>query len=117
MKRISMLIIAAAGGLAYLYFARTGKNLRRLGRPRPQTDEALAKAVERRLRRILDDPRTVQVSLHEGAVTLRGSVEREQLDRCLRAALSVPGVTVVVNRLEAEGPPALPGAGIAEIGL
>jgi osmotically-inducible protein OsmY len=110
-----MLVLAAAGALAaYLYFARRG--LQRARQPYLLTDHALAKAVERRLSGILADPEAVRVSAHEGVLTLRGSVERARLDGCLRAALSVPGVKSVLNRLEAEGmPPSL--AGGETIGL
>lgn len=111
MKRISMLIIAAAGGLAaYLYFARRGTDRRRGRAPQLLTNEALAKAVERRLRRVLADPRTVQCSVHEGVLTLRGTIEPGLLDSVLRAALAVSGVSSVVNQLETEGMPSIAAA-------
>jgi osmotically-inducible protein OsmY len=117
MKKLPCLAAAAAAlaaaCAAYLYFDRRAmaRERNRLAAP---TDAMLARRVRARLGALLPDPEAIQVTAHDGVVTLRGEIERSDLDRCLRAALSVPGVKSVLNRLEPDAPPPAPdeGAGL-----
>src|SRR5579859_14430 len=51
-------------------------------------------------------PRSIQVAVHNAAVTLRGPVPYAERDRMLAAALAIPGIERVVNLLDTEGRPA-----------
>jgi BON domain len=51
-------------------------------------------------------PKTIQVAVHDAAVTLRGSVPYRERDRVLAAALAIPGIERVINLLETEERPA-----------
>ncbi len=66
-------------------------------------DAALVTKVKARL---LDDPATaamdVRVAATQGTVRLAGNASREQSDRAVRIARSVPGVKQVDNQIQAQ---------------
>ena len=106
MKKLAFLILAAAGACAaYVYLDRRAMALER-ARFSPPSDDMLASNVQHALSRIVADPSAVHVTVHEGTATLRGAVDRNRRDRALRAALAVPGIKTVLNRLETDPPPA-----------
>src|SRR5579859_8108624 len=51
-------------------------------------------------------PGSIQVAVHNAAVTLRGSVPYAERDRMLAAALAIPGIERLINLLDTEEPPA-----------
>ena len=107
MRKLALFgLVAAAAVAAYVYLDRRAMARERARFARP-TDAALARSVEETLAAIAG-PDAVQVAVHGGSVTLRGELDRVRRDRALRAALAVPGVKSVVNRLETLGPSPAP---------
>jgi BON domain-containing protein len=51
-------------------------------------------------------PSSIQVGVHNAAVTLRGVVPYVERDRILAAALSIPGIERVINLMETDNRPA-----------
>lgn len=103
MRKLALFgLVAAATIAAYVYLDRRAMARERERFARPG-DAMLAQSVQQTLAAIAG-PDAVQVAVHEGAVTLRGELDRVRRDRVLRAALAVPGVKAVVNRLETPGP-------------
>jgi osmotically-inducible protein OsmY len=64
------------------------------------TDEVLVERVRSKLGRAVSHPRSIEVEVIQGQVTLRGPVLARDVDRLLKAVASVRGVTEVENRLE-----------------
>lgn len=100
-KLFSLLAVSAALSALFL-----------LDRPKRPPSRAKAAASDRswdeylagRLRANL--PHSIQVAVHDAAVTLSGSVSHKERDRLLAAALAVPGVQRVINLLETQDAPA-----------
>ncbi len=65
------------------------------------TDAVLAERVRARLGLVCTDPSTIEVTAHEGCITLRGSVPRGELGSVVRAAKWARGVRMVDDQLEA----------------
>jgi hypothetical protein len=63
-------------------------------------DSVLEARVRTQLGRAVSHPRSVQVQVEDGAVTLRGPVLQSELDCLLESVSSVPGVKRVRNELE-----------------
>jgi hypothetical protein len=104
MRKLAILAIAAAGAaLVYSYFDRRAMALARARFSAP-TDASLAREVREVLSRIVADPEAVHLTVHEGTVTLRGTIDRSKRDRALRAALAIPGVKAVLNQLDTDRP-------------
>jgi hypothetical protein len=104
MKKLALLTLAVAGAYAaFLYLDRRAM-ARERARFTPPADDMIARRVQAQLAPLVSDAGSLHVTAHGGVVTLRGSVEADGLDRALRAALSVPGVKSVLNRLETQGP-------------
>ncbi|HEY6821362.1 MAG TPA: BON domain-containing protein [Burkholderiales bacterium] len=97
---ISLLAMGAA--VSALFY------LDRFNRPRSATRAAPGRSwddyLAGRVRAAL--PKSIQVAVHNAAVTLRGSVPYNERDRMLAAALAIPGIERVINLLEAQGRPA-----------
>jgi osmotically-inducible protein OsmY len=64
------------------------------------TDEVLAERVRSRLGRAVSHPRSIDVEVIQGHVTLRGPVLARDVARLLKSVASVRGVTGVENRME-----------------
>jgi uncharacterized membrane protein len=64
-------------------------------------DDLLALRVRSKVGRAVSHPHAIDVSAANGSVTLEGAVLRDELEALLHAVKSVPGVTGVVNKLEA----------------
>jgi hypothetical protein len=104
MRKLTILAIAAAGtALVYAYFDRRAMALARARFAAP-SDDSVAREVRNVLSRIVADPEAVHLTVLEGTVTLRGAIDYGRRDRALRAALAVPGVKAVLNRLDADTP-------------
>lgn len=107
MRKLALFSLIAAGAVAaYVYLDRRAMSRERARFAQP-TDAMLARSVQQTLAAIAG-PDAVQVTVHDGAVTLRGELDRARRDRALRAALAVPGVKSVVNRLDTLGPAPAP---------
>lgn len=66
----------------------------------PVSDEALARRVRARIRRVVREPGAVAVEAAGGVITLAGTVAQDEVDRLLARAAGVRGVRGVANRLE-----------------
>jgi hypothetical protein len=108
-RPLPLIALAAGGVLAYFYVRSEARTARQRRRGIARTDEAIGADVRASLERIVATPGDIEVAVHDGVVALRGAVPRNRRDRVLRAALSIPGVKSVANRLELES-----GPGIAE---
>ena len=82
---------------------------RRLERE-PVSDEVLAERVRARIGRNIAHPGSIDVSVAQGVVTLRGPILASEVSRILRAVRAVAGVREVLNELEVhESPGNVPG--------
>lgn len=73
-------------------------------------DEVLAERVRARIGRVASHPGSIEVSAHNGVVTLGGPVLTAEVDRLIDRVRSVRGVRGVENRLEPhEEPDGIPG--------
>lgn len=63
-------------------------------------DAVLVARVRAQIGHVISQARAVDVSAHQGHVTLSGSIAAHEVEKLLSAVASVPGVTAVVNRLE-----------------
>jgi len=63
------------------------------------SDERLAKHVQKRIRRVVSHPDAIEVTAHEGHVTLSGAVLADEAGALLKEASGVRGVEEVENRL------------------
>ena len=97
----SLLAAAAAGFLLFRHLRLL--DLRRRER-RVRTDARIARDVRESLGRIVRAG-SIGATVEAGVVALHGTVARNRRDRLLRAALAIPGVKSVVNRLEVAGDP------------
>lgn len=67
-------------------------------------DAVLAERVRARLGLVCSAPTAIDVTAHEGCITLRGSVLRSELAPVVRAAKWARGVRMVDDQLEARDP-------------
>jgi osmotically-inducible protein OsmY len=89
---------AAVSALFYLDRLNRPRTIHRAA-PGRSWDDYLANRVRASL------PSSIQVAVHNAAVTLRGAVPYSERDRVLAAALSIPGIERVNNLLETENHP------------
>jgi hypothetical protein len=68
-------------------------------------DDVLTERVRAHLGRVVSHPSAVEVTAHDGTVTLSGPILQEERDRLLAAVRSVRGVKDVVDRLETHAQP------------
>lgn len=104
----ALLIIGGVAAAAYFLGAR--RPAQGPGRaPADATEgipnDVLAERVRTLLRGLLKRPEAVHVLANAGAVTLEGTLPRRERDRVLAEVLAVPGVTGIVNHIEASEPP------------
>lgn len=82
-------------------------------RPVDEADQAVTSRVRSNLGMVLRHPRSVEVSVHQGHVTLHGPILEDEVDETLRVVSRIPGVRHVENRLEvheqSDGIPGLQG--------
>lgn len=74
-------------------------------RPEDVTDDVLQERVRARLGQTIRYARSIETSVADGVVTLRGPVLAEDVGRVVRRVGQVPGVTSVDNRLEVHAEP------------
>src|SRR5438132_9147038 len=67
---------------------------------RQPDDHVLAERVRSKLGRFVSHPHALEVTAHQGRITLSGPILAHEADCLLRSVSSVPGVTGVDNRLE-----------------
>jgi uncharacterized membrane protein len=72
---------------------------------RKPSDEVLAERVRSKLGRLVSHPRALEVTAHDGRVTLSGPILAQEVDHLLCGVSYVPGVAEVENRLEIHGTP------------
>ena len=101
MRTLTLLAIATLAVGAYHF--RTSRRQRR------DTGTSVARRVRAAIEASVANPGGVEVRVHNGRVTLRGKVRKDERDFVLAAALGAPGVTQVSNYLEIEEPPGEPG--------
>jgi hypothetical protein len=70
------------------------------GRPIDEADQAVMNRVRSNLGMVLRHPRSVEVSVHQGHVTLHGPIFEDEVNEMLRVVSRIPGVRKVENRLE-----------------
>jgi len=63
-------------------------------------DTVLMARVRAQIGHVVSQAGTVDVTAHQGRVTLSGSIAAHEVEKLLSAVASVAGVTAVVNRLE-----------------
>jgi osmotically-inducible protein OsmY len=63
-------------------------------------DTVLVARVRAQIGHVVSHAGTIDVTAHQGRVTLSGSVPAHEVEKLLSAVASVAGVTAVVNRLE-----------------
>lgn len=63
-------------------------------------DAVLVARVRAHIGHVIAQPRAIDVSAHQGRVTLSGSIAAHEVEKLLSAVAAVAGVTAVVNRLE-----------------
>src|SRR5207302_4874609 len=66
----------------------------------PADDRVLAERVRSKIGRYVSHPRSIEVAVTNGRVTLSGPILAREVDCLLDAVASVPGVTGVENRLD-----------------
>jgi osmotically-inducible protein OsmY len=54
---------------------------------------------------VISQAETIDVTAHQGRVTLSGSIPAHEVEKLLSAVASVAGVTAVVNRLQVNHEP------------
>ena len=81
----------------YGLIAETRTQLR--GAEMPE-DTVLVARVRAQIGHVVSQAGTVDVTAHQGRVTLSGSIAAHEVEKLLSAVASVAGVTAVVNRLE-----------------
>ena len=81
----------------YGLFVETRTQLR--GAEVPE-DTVLVARVRAQMGHVVSHAGTIDVTAHQGRVTLSGSIPAREVEKLLSAVASVPGVTAVVNRLE-----------------
>lgn len=74
-------------------------------RPRDVSDDVLEERVRARLGQVIRYARSIETSVTDGSVTLRGPVLAQDVDRVIRRIGRVPGVRAVDNRLEVHREP------------
>jgi osmotically-inducible protein OsmY len=89
------------------------RHLDRVTRARPESDAQLYDRIRARLGHLISHPKSVEVEVHEGCVTLKGRILTKELDRMLREVRCMAGVKTVDNQLtchdRGEGIPELQG--------
>lgn len=63
-------------------------------------DEVLVARVRAQIGHVISQLGAIDVSAHQGRITLSGSIPAHEVEKLLAAVASVAGVTAVVNRLE-----------------
>lgn len=63
-------------------------------------DAVLVARVRAQIRHVLSQEGAVDVTAHQGRVTLSGSIAAHEVEKLLSSVASIAGVTAVVNRLE-----------------
>jgi osmotically-inducible protein OsmY len=63
-------------------------------------DTVLVARVRAHIGHVVSQARAVDVTAHQGRVTLSGSIPAHEIEKLLAAVASVPGVIAVINRLE-----------------
>jgi hypothetical protein len=76
-----------------------------LTRAEPVSDDILASRVRSKLGRYVSHPRAIELSVHDGRVTLRGPVLASEAQSAFDAVRSVPGVSHVENEMQAHAEP------------
>jgi uncharacterized membrane protein/uncharacterized protein YjbJ (UPF0337 family) len=69
------------------------------------SDQVIVKRVRSSMGRVVSHPSSIEVTSHEGRVTLCGSVQAHEVDDLLSAVSSVRGVREVIDRLEVHKEP------------
>jgi osmotically-inducible protein OsmY len=69
-------------------------------------DVVLVARVRAQIGHVISQAAAIDVSAHQGRVTLSGSIPAHEVEKLLSAVASVAGVTAVVNRLEINHAPA-----------
>ena len=102
MSKLFSLVAVGAAISALFYLDRRSHRGAKDQAPAPgrSWDEYLAARVRASL------PSSIQVGVHNAAVTLRGPVAYRERDRLLAAALAIPGIERVINLLEVDHRPA-----------
>jgi hypothetical protein len=112
-------IAAVALMATWLLAPGTGRRRRAWGRPRglgetsPTVDRRLRDRIRADLDLLVGEPRSVEVVVNDGHVSLRGPVTADESDRLLSAVLEMPGVRHIDNRLE---PLDVPHSTLAQLG-
>jgi hypothetical protein len=68
-------------------------------------DQVLVARVRAQIGHAVSQAKTIDVTAHQGRVTLSGSIPAHDMEKLLSAVASVAGVTAVVNRLEVNHEP------------
>lgn len=77
---------------------------------RTPPDRVLAARVKTKLGRSVTNPGAIDVSAHDGEVTLSGPILADDVDRALMGVRLIPGVARVVNHLDVhQSPDSIPG--------
>ena len=97
MRTLTLLAVAVLAAGAYHFSTRR--------RHKAVTGTSLARRVRAAIEASVANPGGVEVRVHNGRVTLRGRVRKEERDFVLAAALGAPGVTQVSNYLEVDEQP------------
>ncbi len=69
-------------------------------------DAVLVARVRAQIGHVVSQAGAVDVTAHQGRVTLSGSIAAHEVEKLLSAVASVAGVTAVINRLEGKQDPA-----------
>jgi hypothetical protein len=69
-------------------------------KPVDENDQAVLNRVRSNLGMLVRHPRSVDVSVSQGSVTLKGPILEDEVDQVLRAIPRIPGVQDLKNRLE-----------------
>ena len=93
-------------------FAAT-RSLDRVTRSEPQSDSQLHERIRARLGRVVSHPKAINVEVHQGRVSLTGSILTSELEPLLREVQDTAGLKALHNQLtchpSAEGIPELQG--------
>lgn len=79
--------------------------IRRRREARPVDDRTLTERVRARLGRIVSHPGAIEVSAVHGVITLRGSIQRDEIEALSRAVSRMDGVSDVIDELDVHDEP------------
>jgi len=89
------------------------RNLHRLSRRQPESDQQLHDRIRARLGRVISHPKALAVMVDQGCVRLDGHILRHEVEALMAEVRAMPGVREVRNELEVhdspQGIPALQG--------